>query len=102
MDISNGDWKLFREKLPIWQERHMERLNLEYIRILNGSGNSSEKFWTLDKRIQQDKRHPGVCTELTRKNMIPTIVRLLRDNVIEEADVTVFSDAIREEVAISL
>ncbi len=102
MDISNGDWKLFRERLPIWQERHMERLNLEYIRILNGPGNPSEKFWALDKRIRQDKRHPGVCTELTKQNMIPTIVRLLRDDVIVEADVSVFSDAIREAVAVFL
>ena len=28
---SEKDWKLFREKVPGWQESFMERLNREYI-----------------------------------------------------------------------
>ena len=27
MDISKKDWKLFREKLPDWQENYMDKLN---------------------------------------------------------------------------
>ena len=27
MDISKADWKLFREKLPGWQEAYMEKLH---------------------------------------------------------------------------
>ena len=26
MEISKRDWKLFREKLPAWQENYMDRL----------------------------------------------------------------------------
>ena len=31
VDITKSDWKLFRERLPGWQEKYMERLVEEYI-----------------------------------------------------------------------
>lgn len=54
--ISEKDWKLFRTKVPGWQEKYMERLNREYIELLLGEGAPSEKFWALEKRIHQDKK----------------------------------------------
>ena len=46
MDISKKDWKLYREKLPGWQERYMEKLVKEYIEMLsNDDKPASEKFW---------------------------------------------------------
>ena len=35
MDISKKDWKLFREKLPDWQENYMDKLNKQYIELLS-------------------------------------------------------------------
>ena len=35
MEISKRDWKLFREKLPAWQENYMDRLINEYIGLLS-------------------------------------------------------------------
>ena len=35
MEISKSDWKLFREKLPDWQENYVERLLKRYIKNLN-------------------------------------------------------------------
>jgi len=32
---SEKDWKLFRQKLPQWQESHMEKLCKEYLEILH-------------------------------------------------------------------
>ena len=32
------DWKLFMQKLPQWQEQHMEKLCSEYVKILNRVG----------------------------------------------------------------
>lgn len=55
MKVTKQDWKLFRQKLPAWQEAYMDRLNREYIEILAGEGNPSDKFWALEKRIRQDK-----------------------------------------------
>lgn len=50
MDISKHDWKLFREKLPGWQENYMDRLNKEYIALLSAEDKkASEKFWKLEK-----------------------------------------------------
>lgn len=31
-----SDWKLFRTKLPDWQEAYMDKLNQEYIQLLSG------------------------------------------------------------------
>lgn len=39
------DWKLFRSKIAGWQEAYMDRLNKEYINLLNEHANPSDKFW---------------------------------------------------------
>lgn len=45
MEISKKDWKLFREKLAIWQENYMNKLTKEYIELLNDENkNASDKF----------------------------------------------------------
>lgn len=50
MDISKKDWKLFREKLPDWQENYMDKLNKQYIELLsNEKETASDKFWELAK-----------------------------------------------------
>ena len=72
MDISKKDWKLFREKLSGWQENYMEGLVKEYANFLNDDKKpASEKFWELEKRIKEDKRHPGCYhgAEKIRGNM---------------------------------
>ena len=51
------DWKMFRQKLSQWQESHMEKLCREYIEILGKDTQPSNRFWKLDKRIQEDKHH---------------------------------------------
>ena len=38
VEISKRDWKLYRERLPKWQEHFMERLTREYIELLNERG----------------------------------------------------------------
>ena len=44
-----SDWKLFRSRLPEWQEAYMERLNCEYASLLAGTGTASAIFWKLEK-----------------------------------------------------
>ena len=34
MELSKNDWKLFRERLPGWQERYMDKLTREYAEFL--------------------------------------------------------------------
>ena len=45
MEISKRDWKLFREKLPGWQESYMEKPCTEYIKLLSRDSDASDKFW---------------------------------------------------------
>ena len=58
----------------------------EYIDMLNGNGNASDKFWELEERIKKDKKHPGVMIELSKGNMIFYIVALINSGVITTAD----------------
>ena len=48
--VNEKDWKLFRSRIPDWQEAYMDRLNHEYIELLSGEGNPSDKFWALEER----------------------------------------------------
>ena len=99
MDISKMDWKLFREKLSDWQENYMEGLVKEYANFLNDDKKpASEKFWELEKRIKEDKRHPGVIMELKKSEVIWDIVRLIRLKVITYNDLSDFSDELQKEV----
>ena len=93
MDISKKDWKLFRERLSDWQENYMEGLVKEYANFLNDDKKpASEKFWELEKRIKEDKRHPGVIMEMSKSEVIWDIVRLIRLKVIAYDDLSDFSD----------
>ena len=99
MDISKKDWKLFRERLSGWQENYMEGLVKEYANFLNDDKKpASEKFWELEKRIKEDKRHPGVIMELKKSEVIWDIVRLIRLKVITYNDLSDFSDELQNEV----
>ena len=44
MQISEHDWKIFRNKIPDWQERYMERLAVDCITLLQSEKKASAKF----------------------------------------------------------
>ena len=99
-DISKSDWTLFREKIPGWQERYMEKLVKEYIAFLTDeSKKASTKFWELEKRIKEDKQSPGVLIRMTKSEAQWDIVRLLHDGAITMEDLKDFSDELKETVA---
>ena len=98
MEVSKQDWKLFREKIPAWQESYMEKLNNEYIALLQGDGSSSKKFWALEKRIKNDKRHKGVLIEMRKQNMPFDIVELIRDGAITLKAIENFSSDLQETI----
>ena len=102
MEISKADWKLFREKISAWQEHYMEQLNKEYIELLSSPGNASEHFWELEKRIKQDKKHPGVLMELKRSTAIWDIALFVRDGVITEGELDGFSEDLIDGVKLIL
>ena len=99
MNISKKDLKLLRERLSDWQENYMEGLVKEDVNFLNDDKKpASDKFWELEKRIKEDKRHPGVIMEMSKSEVIWDIVRLIRLKVITYDDLSDFSDELQMEV----
>lgn len=97
--VNERDWKLFKSKLPDWQENYMDRLLHEYMEILGGEGSPSGRFWALEKRIRNDKRDTGVMVEdMSRSNMLYHIMSLVREGAIGMEDLGEFSEGLRETV----
>ena len=92
------DWKLFRKKLPLWQEAYMDKLNQEYIRLLSGEGLASDKFWELEKRIREDKRSIGVAVDMRRSQMYSNLLSLMANEIIKEDDLDGFSEELAETI----
>ena len=100
--VNESDWKLFRSRLPNWQERYMEGLIREYAVLLAGSGAASDKFWTLENRIRKDQQSVGVVARMSRSNMYANLLALLQDGVITLGDLEGFSDDLRDRFAFVL
>jgi len=95
---TKADWKLYREKLPEWQENYMAKLCNEYAAILTGSGRGSDAFWEIEKRLKQDKKRPGVMVEVKRSEMVWTIIGLLQDGAIQMSNLDEFSDDLKDRI----
>lgn len=99
MEISKSDWILYRKKVAGWQENFMSHLNNEYIALLSADDKiASEKFWELEKRIKNDRRHPGVIIEMSKSNAVFDIARFIRFGVITYDDLADFSDDLQQAV----
>lgn len=94
--VNEQDWKLFRKKLPLWQEVYLDRLNQEYIQLLSGAGSASEKFWELEKRIRRDQNSVGVVADMRRSQMYSNLLSLLFNEIIREDDLDGFSEELSE------
>ena len=95
-EVTESDWKLFKELLPKWQESYMEMLIGQYIEILNGGSEASSRFWALEERINRDKLSSGViATDIRRSTMHREIANLLIDSVITLDDLDGFTEDIK-------
>ena len=97
-EISKADWKLFRERVPEWQEHYMQRLLKKYIELLSAPGNASDHFWELEKRIKNDKKHPGVILEMEKSEAMWDIAILVKKKVITMEDLDGFSQNLIDSV----
>lgn len=98
LEVSKADWKLYREKIGGWQEAYMEKLLREYIAVLQGPETASAKFWTLEKRIKEDKHNPGVIVEMSKRNMIFDLLHLLHIGAVTLEDLKDFSQELQDTV----
>ena len=98
--VNEKDWKLFRTRVPDWQEAYMGKLVEEYKALLNESEPASGKFWALWERLKRDKRSPGVMLEdMSRSTMRMNLLLLLRHEIITIQDLDGFSDELREDLS---
>lgn len=98
MEYSKKDWKLYRERIGVWQNAYMQKLVQSYIDYLTSDVSAYDKFWELEKRIKSDKKHPGVIIELRKSYLGFDLMRLIRMDVISVDDLNGFSDELIEEV----
>ena len=98
MEISKADWKLFQDRLRLWQENYMERLIEEYVKMLQGPENASSKFWQLDRKLKSDRLNPGVTLVLDKQQVINDIASMVKIGVITIADLEGFSEELVNEV----
>lgn len=98
-DVNEKDWKLFRKKLPDWQETFMAELNKEYILILSQNRNASDNFWELEKRIREDKRKTAVLArDIRRSNMLSLMMDLIHEGAISADDLDGFSKDLQDRL----
>jgi len=102
VEISKADWKLYRERLPEWQEHFMEELVKEYIELLNSPGNASDHFWKLEERIKNDKKNPGVLIEVRKSDALWDIAMFIKRKIITMDSLDEFSDDLKDAVKLIL
>lgn len=77
----------------------MEKLVKEYIEMLsNDDKPASEKFWTLEKRIKNDRKHPGVIIDVRKSNALYDIIRFIALDVITYDDLADFSEDLKKDI----
>ena len=98
-EFSEKDWKLFRRKIAVWQNTYIAKLNKEYMEILNSNENPAEKFWKLEKRINEDKKDCGVQCEMSRSKQIFIMLELLNEGAITLDYLEEYSDDLKETIS---
>ena len=76
----------------------MEQLVKKYIKMLSAPGYASDHFWELEKRINKDKKHPGVMLELNKSDALWDIALMVKKKVITLDDLEGFSNNLIEDV----
>lgn len=74
------------------------RENEEYVEILTGEGDPSERFWTIENRIREDKRRCGVRADMRRSMFYENIIMLLNEGAICLGDLEEFSEDVKRHV----
>lgn len=89
---------MFRERVPEWQEHYIEQLTKKYIELLSSPGSASDHFWELEKRIKNDRKHPGVILEMKKSEAIWDIAIFIKKKVITIKELEGFSQELIDSV----
>ena len=103
IEFSKQDWVLFKEKVPVWQENNMAGLIQSYVQLLQDEKmDASDRFWELEKRINKDRRTPGVVIELHKESMLWDLARFVSDGLVSEEELAEFSEDVQDAVSLIL
>ena len=75
----------------------MQRLIDGYIKMLQGPGNASSKFWQLERKLKSDRLNPGVSLVLDKQEVINDIANMIKLGVITIDDLEGFSEELISE-----
>lgn len=78
------------------------RRHLQQVPDPANTGNASDHFWTLEKRIRQDKKNLGVLIELRKSTAIWDIAYLVGDGVIKMDELEGFGEELIDAVKLIL
>ena len=79
----------------------MDKLTREYAEFLtDDSRQPSERFWTLNKRIREDRRKPGVQIELRKQNVVFDLAHLIADGAVSLDELDGFSEELQNMVRV--
>ena len=79
----------------------MEKLTREYAEFLTDDRcQPSERFWTLNKRIREDRRKPGVQLELRKQNVVFDLAHLIADGAVLLDELDGFSEELQNMVRV--
>ena len=76
----------------------MQRLIEEHIKMLQGPGDASSKFWQLERKLKSDRLNPGVSLVLDKQEVINDIANMVKIGVFTIADLEGFSEELINEV----
>ncbi|WP_302158148.1 hypothetical protein, partial [uncultured Acidaminococcus sp.] len=94
-----SDWKLFRKRLPGWQENYMATLLEQYKAILEEDTQAAERFHKLEDELLEHRKDAGVLCEMRRSRMFSNILCLIHEGAITQDDLEGFSEELRKRVA---
>ena len=95
-----SDWKALRKIVPDLRERYLQARIEEFTSVLNDGGlNSTEKFWEIDERTRDIAKTLQACLDgHSRSKMELFIGMMLRNEMMSEEDLSIFSPKLQERM----
>ncbi len=95
-----SDWKTFKKYVPKWRERYLAQKNSEIIATLSDNGKTpTEQFWDAKQLMKDEARILMSCLDgHSRSKMLLSLQLMFRYSLIEELDLSLFSEELREQI----
>ena len=95
-----SDWIMFKKHVPVWREQYLNHKNESIAALLTDKEESPiERFWNAKKMLKEDAYILTSCLDqYSRSKMTISLSLMIRYGLIEEPDLVVFSDELREQI----